>query len=197
MGTSKMRVMGLAAVMAVALFGFAELGLAGGPQDPAVKTVVETFFCTSTDSTCTAGTLTVEVSLSKEADPSAEPAVAETVAVAGSNVVPALKVYLEQHWPRSVNSNGWLPIDSTVMAPTVTQPCCPFGTSSSIGTTVSVTTDQPIEYTDLCTPNTAGVLAVDPTANAIRAVAVVNVTNAKNKTGFLGRSVSIPNPCKG
>jgi len=25
----------------------------------------------------------------------------------------------------------------------------------------------------------------------------VTVTNAKNKTGFLGRSVSIPNPCKG
>ena len=185
MGTSKMRVMGLASVMAVALFGFAGLGLAGGPFDPAVKTVVETFFCTSTDSNCTVGTLTVEVSLSKEADPSADP------------VVTGLTVYLEQHWPRSVNSNGWLPIDSTVMAPTVTQPCCPFGTSSPIGTTVPVTTDLPIDYTGLCTLTTdAGGLAVDPTANAIRAVAVVTVTNAKNKTGFLGRSVSIPNPCK-
>jgi len=179
MGTSKMRVMGLASVMAVALFGFAGLGLAGGPFDPAVKTVVETFFCTSTDSNCTVGTLTVEVSLSKEADPSADP------------VVTGLTVYLEQHWPRSVNSNGWLPIDNTLMTPnvTVTPPCCPFGTSSPIGTTVPATNDLPIDYTGLCN-------IVDPTANAIRAVAVVNVTNAKNKTGFLGRSVSIPNPCK-
>ena len=191
MGTSKMRVMGLASVMAVALFGFAGLGLAGGPFDPAVKTVVETFFCTSTDSNCTVGTLTVEVSLSKEADPSADP------------VVTGLTVYLEQHWPRSVNNKGWEQIGNTGMTPNVTvttpptPPCCPFGTSSPIGTTVPVTTDLPIDYTGLCTLTTdAGGLAVDPTANAIRAVAVVTVTNAKNKTGFLGRSVSIPNPCK-
>ena len=196
MGTSKMRVMGLASVMAVALFGFAGLGLAGGPFDPAVKTVVETFFCTSTDSNCTVGTLTVEVSLSKEADPSADP------------VVTGLTVYLEQHWPRSVNNKGWEQIGNTGMTPNVTvttpptPPCCPFGTSSPIGTTVPVTTESSIDYIDLCTLNTTTegglvVLAVDPTANAIRAVAVVTVTNAQaKKQNFLGRSVSIPNPCK-
>jgi len=192
MGTSKMRVMGLAAVMAVALFGFAELGLAGGPQDPAVKTVVETFFCTSTDSTCTAGTLTVEVELMKEAVPSGDPEVHSD----------GLKVYLEQHWPRSVNSKGWMQIGNTDKTPNVTPTCCFFETSSPIGTTVPVTTESSIDYIDLCTLNTTTegglvVLAVDPTANAIRAVAVVTVTNAQaKKQNFLGRSVSIPNPCK-
>ena len=171
MGTSKMRVMGLASVMAVALFGFAGLGLAGGPFDPAVKTVVETTLSTNT--------LTVTVDLMQMLDGAAQPV------VPGNGVT----IWVEQHFPQSSGlSSGWPKVLGSDVTPPVGQPCCTL--DSSLGSIVGVTT---YDYETFCNNST---FSIDPTANAIRAVAVVNVTNAKNKTGFLGRSVSIPNPCK-
>ena len=172
MGTSKMRVMGLASVMAVALFGFAGLGLAGGPFDPAVKTVVETTLSTNT--------LTVTVDLMQMLDGAAQPVVAEG----------GVKLWVEQHYPQSSSfPSGWPKVSGTDVSPSVAQSCCTFE-NPSLGSIVGVTT---YDYENLCNNLT---FTIDPNANAIRAVAVVNVTNAKNKTGFLGRSVSIPNPCK-
>ena len=176
MGTSTMRVMGVAAVMAVALFGFAGLGLAGGPLDPRVKTVV-----TTTQDVDSSGVpkLLVEVELMQMLEGGASP------------VVPAggVKLVLEQHWPNSVNQSGWQTV-GTERSPIVLPDCqdgCNLG--SELGSSVDVTSD---EYYPLCTN-------IDPKANAIRAVAVVTVSNAQagKPKNFLGRSVSIANPCKG
>ena len=177
MGTSTMRVMGVAAVMAVAVFGFAGLGLAGGPLDPRVKTVV-----TTTQDVDSSGVpkLLVEVELMQMLEGGASP------------VVPpgGVKLVLEQHWPNSVNPSGWVTVQGSERSPTVLPDCldgCNLG--SELGSRVDVADN---DYNPLCTN-------IDAKANAIRAVAVVTVSNAQagKPKNFLGRSVSIANPCKG
>jgi hypothetical protein len=180
--------MGLAAVMAVALFGFAGLGLAGGPFDPNVKTVVTMF-----DFDANTGTLSVDVGLEK-VDPTVESA---------APVVPAEGVTLSlwQHFPQSSTPNRWQEVPGTRVTSSqsgllvVTQDC---QTGCILDNGLFDLLNAPYSYKSLCalTNSVDGSNSVDLNANAIRAVAVVNVTNAKNKTGFLGRSVSIPNPCK-
>jgi hypothetical protein len=98
-----------------------------------------------------------------------------------------LQATLQQHYPTSLGfGSDWKPV--TTQSPVVVTPCCDYADQSVLGSLAEVKT---FDFEGLCG-------LIDPRANSIRVVALVTVTNAQkgNPKTFLGRSISMANPCK-
>lgn len=157
---------------AVLWVGFSGVSLAA---DPKPKTVVNTT-ASSNDPLTTA--LTVEINLMQMQANAENPEVPSN----------GLQATLQQHFPTSLGSGSdWQTV--TTQSPQVDQHCCRYDDQSTLGSLALVKT---FDFEGLCS-------LIDKRANSIRVVGVVTVTNAQKGTKdkpFLGRSISMANPCK-
>lgn len=171
--------LGLMAICALVSFGFATVSEAAPDAKP--KPVVTTSFGS--------GSLSVEVNLQQMKDYAPHP----TVLASG------LQISIEQHIPTSISgSPTWttqltLPFDSE--STKVPQPCCLYNGNPApapLGTLADVA------IVEIGAGNFCSAAQISSAANSIRAVAVVKVQNGYKgwEKTFLGRSISMPNPCK-
>lgn len=172
--------LGLMAICALVSFGLAPVSEAA---DPKPKTVVTT--TSSKDANTGSVTLTADVGLMQMKEGAPHPSVLET----------GLRIWIEQHVPTSVSGSSlWTKLEIAPTTVTVEPSCCIYGGSSPTLALGSLADVAIADYLALCATE-----AIAPTANSIRVVAAVTVTNAQKgniSKEFLGRSVSMPNPCK-